>query len=60
MVSTDACGQGSCLYGKTSNHVLGLHIVLTDGSDWWSRPMDDAELAGIMAQQDRIGVTCPQ
>ncbi len=55
MVSTDACGQGSCLYGKTSNHVLGLHIVLTDGSDWWSRPVDDAELAGIMAQQDRIG-----
>ncbi|RUM20407.1 FAD-binding oxidoreductase [Rhizobium vallis] len=55
MVSTDACGQGSCLYGKTSSHVLGLHIVLTDGSDWWSRPMDDAQLGGIMAQQDRIG-----
>jgi FAD/FMN-containing dehydrogenase/Fe-S oxidoreductase len=55
MISTDACGQGSCLYGKTSNHVLGLHIVLTDGSNWWSRPMDDAQLAAIMAQQDRFG-----
>jgi FAD/FMN-containing dehydrogenase len=37
MVSTDACGQGSCIYGKTSNHVLGLRVVLADGSEWWSR-----------------------
>lgn len=55
MISTDACGQGSCLYGKTSNHVLGLRVVLTDGSDWWSRPMDEAALAETMTRQDRIG-----
>jgi len=55
MISTDACGQGSCLYGKTSNHVLGLHVVLTDGSDWWSRPMGEAALAETMQRQDRIG-----
>ncbi|TXR50524.1 D-2-hydroxyglutarate dehydrogenase YdiJ [Phyllobacterium endophyticum] len=55
MISTDACGQGSCLYGKTSNHVLGLRVVLTDGSAWWSRPMDELELARAMARQDRIG-----
>ncbi|AVH45057.1 D-2-hydroxyglutarate dehydrogenase YdiJ [Agrobacterium tumefaciens] len=55
MVSTDACGQGSCLYGKTSNHVLGLRIVLKDGTDWWSRPLDAAALAGIAMRQDRIG-----
>ncbi|ANL31563.1 FAD/FMN-containing dehydrogenase protein (plasmid) [Rhizobium phaseoli] len=55
MISTDACGQGSCLYGKTSNHVLGLRIVLMDGSDFWSRPLDAEAHAGIAAREDRVG-----
>ncbi|MBX4970494.1 D-2-hydroxyglutarate dehydrogenase YdiJ [Rhizobium binae] len=55
MISTDACGQGSCLYGKTSNHVLGLRIVLMDGSDFWSRPLDPEALAAIVAREDRVG-----
>ncbi len=55
MISTDACGQGSCLYGKTSNHVLGLRVVLSDGSDWWSRPLGNPELEEIKARDDRIG-----
>lgn len=55
MVSTDACGQGSCLYGKTSNHVLGLRVILSDATDWWSRPIDDVSLARVMNRQDRIG-----
>lgn len=55
MVSTDACGQGSCLYGKTSNHVLGLRIVLMDGTEWWSRALDAAALGEVIARHDRIG-----
>ncbi|WFU11797.1 FAD-binding and (Fe-S)-binding domain-containing protein (plasmid) [Rhizobium sp. CB3090] len=55
MISTDACGQGSCLYGKTSNHVLGLRIVLIGGGEWWSRPLDAAALAETMARGDQIG-----
>ncbi|PDS99935.1 hypothetical protein CO659_01595 [Rhizobium sp. S9] len=55
MVSTDACGQGSCLYGKTSNHVLGLRMVLTDATDWWSRPLDDVSLAKLKSRDDRVG-----
>ncbi len=55
MVSTDACGQGSCLYGKTSNHVVGLRIVLADGSEWWSRALTETALADILERQDRIG-----
>ncbi|MBX5050440.1 D-2-hydroxyglutarate dehydrogenase YdiJ [Rhizobium lentis] len=55
MISTDACGQGSCLYGKTSNHVLGLRIVLADGSDFWSRPLDAGALEEIAASKDRVG-----
>jgi FAD/FMN-containing dehydrogenase/Fe-S oxidoreductase len=31
MISTDASGQGSCLYGKTSDHVIGLRVALLGG-----------------------------
>ncbi|QDG94305.1 FAD-binding oxidoreductase (plasmid) [Rhizobium sp. NIBRBAC000502774] len=55
MVSTDACGQGSCLYGKTSNHVLGLRVILSDATDWWSHPLDDTSLATVLKRDDRIG-----
>ena len=32
MVSTDASGKGSRLYGKTSDYVQGLQLVMSDGS----------------------------
>ncbi|SON48425.1 FAD-binding and (Fe-S)-binding domain-containing protein [Vibrio tapetis] len=32
MVNTDASGQGSLKYGKTSDHVLSLQAVFSDGS----------------------------
>lgn len=28
MINTDASGQGSLVYGKTSDHVLGIRAVL--------------------------------
>ena len=31
MISTDASGQGSLVYGKTSDHVIGLKAVLANG-----------------------------
>ena len=31
MINTDACGQGSCTYGKTRHHVLALQSVLLGG-----------------------------
>lgn len=55
MIATDACGQGSCLYGKTSNHVLGLRVVLADGTDFLSRPVGAEELRALQARGDRIG-----
>ncbi|EKE77962.1 FAD-binding and (Fe-S)-binding domain-containing protein [Gallaecimonas xiamenensis] len=33
MINTDASGQGSLVYGKTSDHVLALKAVLVDGSE---------------------------
>ncbi|MGF1726989.1 D-2-hydroxyglutarate dehydrogenase YdiJ [Photobacterium nomapromontoriensis] len=32
MINTDASGQGSLKYGKTSDHVLSLKAILVDGS----------------------------
>lgn len=31
MINTDASGRGSLVYGKTSDHVLGLRAVLMGG-----------------------------
>jgi len=55
MISTDACGQGSCLYGKTRDHVLALTCVLTDGAVWTAEPLDDVGLAAAKAQPGRVG-----
>ncbi|PHK96729.1 hypothetical protein CR162_02160 [Pseudoroseomonas rhizosphaerae] len=55
MISTDACGQGSCLYGKTRDHVLALSVVLMDGTLWESRKLDEAELAAVARRQDMVG-----
>lgn len=32
MISNDAAGQGSLVYGRTSDHVVGLKAVLCDGT----------------------------
>jgi FAD/FMN-containing dehydrogenase/Fe-S oxidoreductase len=55
MVNTDASGQGSCIYGKTRDHVLSLTTVLLDGTVWTSRPLDDEQLAAVVARPDRVG-----
>jgi len=33
MAATDASGKGSRVYGRTSDHVLGMEAVLADGTD---------------------------
>lgn len=45
MINTDASGQGSLVYGKTSDHVLELTSVMADGTLLNSRPipMQEAE-----------------
>lgn len=55
MINTDASGQGSCLYGKTRDHVLGLRSVWMDGSCWDSGALDESELTQIKTRDDRIG-----
>ncbi|MBC3764295.1 D-2-hydroxyglutarate dehydrogenase YdiJ [Neptunicella marina] len=47
MVSTDASGQGSLVYGKTSDHVLGLTSVLFNGERLDSYPIDMQEASKL-------------
>lgn len=39
MISTDASGQGSLVYGKTSDHILALTSVMADGTILNTAPM---------------------
>ena len=53
MISTDASGQGSIVYGKTSDHVLGLTTYLVDGTAMSTSPID-IEKAKIIADQESL------
>lgn len=55
MINTDASGQGSCLYGKTRDHVLSLTTVFLDGSQWTSYVMDEETFKATASRQDRVG-----
>lgn len=55
MINTDASGQGSCAYGKTRDHVLGLKTVLLDGSVLNTQPINDEALAKQKQQANRTG-----
>lgn len=55
MINTDAAGKGSRIYGKTSNHVIELDVVLGDGSTWTSRELTLSELAEIRRRSDLVG-----
>ncbi|MEC8208331.1 MAG: FAD-binding oxidoreductase, partial [Pseudomonadota bacterium] len=51
MINTDASGQGSLVYGKTSDHVLGLTTYLVDGTEMSTTPMP-IEKAKVIAEQN--------
>jgi FAD/FMN-containing dehydrogenase/Fe-S oxidoreductase len=55
MIATDACGKGSRIYGKTSNHLVELDLVLLDGTRWTSRELTLEELAAIKQRDDLVG-----
>ncbi|WKE67230.1 FAD-binding and (Fe-S)-binding domain-containing protein [Gallaecimonas kandeliae] len=54
MVSTDASGQGSLVYGKTSDHVLGLRAVLVDGEELETRALPLAELERLPGRAGQL------
>lgn len=53
MINTDASGQGSLVYGKTSDHVLGLRSVLLNGDLLDTAPLPVSE-ARRCAQEESV------
>lgn len=47
MISTDASGQGSLVYGKTSDHLLGLESVLANGDVFSTKPIPLVEAKAL-------------
>lgn len=56
MINTDASGQGSCVYGKTRDHVLALQTVLADGSVLNSCSLNEEEFQVHAEPQTRAGL----
>ena len=54
MINTDASGQGSCVYGKTRDHVIELTTVIMDGSIWQSSAINRQKLETIKTESNRI------
>nr|WP_269468542.1 FAD-binding and (Fe-S)-binding domain-containing protein [Alteromonas sp. ASW11-130] len=55
MINTDASGQGSLVYGKTSDHVLGLKTVLANGELLETTPLSVEEASIRASQADSLG-----
>ena len=55
MINTDASGQGSLVYGKTSDHVLALKTVLIDGNILKTHKMATFEAEHRAEQPNSIG-----
>lgn len=53
MINTDASGQGSLVYGKTSDHVLGVKAMVLGGECIETRAMP-IELAQSIASEDSV------
>ena len=55
MINTDACGKGSRIYGRTSDHLLELTWVLSNGTTSKSFPVNDRHLTQLKAKNDCLG-----
>jgi len=55
MINTDACGKGSRLYGRTSENILNLELVLSDGTSHRSESLSEAALKRHCEQSGRLG-----
>lgn len=55
MINTDACGKGSRIYGKTSQHVLELEVVVLGGTTFVARELSLDELHEAREQPGPVG-----
>ncbi|HHN8306954.1 TPA: D-2-hydroxyglutarate dehydrogenase YdiJ [Morganella morganii] len=55
MINTDASGQGSLVYGKTSDHVLGLRSVMLNGELLDTAPLPVSEARRCAQEESAAG-----
>jgi FAD/FMN-containing dehydrogenase/Fe-S oxidoreductase len=55
MTGTDASGKGSRIYGKTSDYIEEMDVVLSGGQTWTSRPLAASEMQEVMSRDDIVG-----
>lgn len=55
MINTDASGQGSLVYGKTSDHVIGLRAVLLGGEILDTRRIPVSLAEQLASEPDQVG-----
>jgi FAD/FMN-containing dehydrogenase/Fe-S oxidoreductase len=55
MVGTDASGKGSRIYGKTSDYIDSLDVVLSNGESFEIRYLPEAEARQIVSRADLVG-----
>jgi FAD/FMN-containing dehydrogenase/Fe-S oxidoreductase len=56
MIANNSSGTHSVIYGKSSDHLLEMKVVLGDGSVVLLGPLDDDQLAERCRQEDLEGV----
>jgi FAD/FMN-containing dehydrogenase/Fe-S oxidoreductase len=49
MIGNNSCGAHSAAYGKTSDNLLALDVLLYDGTRLKLGPVDDAEFASVVS-----------
>ncbi|MEX1222620.1 MAG: FAD-binding and (Fe-S)-binding domain-containing protein [Idiomarina sp.] len=55
MINTDASGQGSLVYGKTSDHIAGLNTVLLNGELLSTSKLAKQQAEAIASEDTAIG-----
>ncbi len=60
MISTDASGQGSLVYGKTSDHLLSLDAVLANGEHISTQPISLQEAEKRAQEKTTLGLIYKQ
>ena len=55
MISTDAAGKGSLVHGRAHRHVIGLDVILDDGTPFRAEAIPVAEAELLAANNDRVG-----
>lgn len=58
MVATDASGKGSRLYGKTSDYLERMKIILSDGEIFEARIFNKEETGQLLKKKSRAGQGC--